>query len=68
MILRNRYYSWYHNCGQLQLIGRQLESELRDWYDKFKKPVVQAEYGAGTIAGMHMVRVSNSSGPFAGPR
>ena len=56
VILCNRYYAWYHDYGQLQLISRQLEKDLRDWYNEFKKPVVQAEYGADTVAGMHKVR------------
>ncbi|EDO44612.1 predicted protein [Nematostella vectensis] len=53
VILCNRYYAWYHDFGQTQLISRQLEEELMDWYKTFKKPVVQAEYGADTLAGLH---------------
>lgn len=54
VILCNRYYAWYEDCGQTQLISRQLEGELRAWFDTFNKPVAQSEYGAGTIAGFHM--------------
>ncbi len=56
VIFCNRYYAWYHDFGQTQLISRQLERELRDWFDTHGKPVVQAEYGADTVAGMHVVR------------
>lgn len=53
VILCNRYYAWYQDCGQTQLISRQLEIELRNWFNTFHKPVVQSEYGADTIAGLH---------------
>ncbi|KAL9981810.1 hypothetical protein ACROYT_G010565 [Oculina patagonica] len=53
VILCNRYYAWYQDAGQIQLISRQLEGELRAWFDKFYKPVAQSEYGADTIAGLH---------------
>ena len=56
VIFCNRYYAWYHDFGQTQLISKQLERELRDWFDTYGKPVVQAEYGADTVAGMHVVR------------
>ena len=56
VIFCNRYYAWYHDYGQTQLISKQLERELRDWFDAHGKPVVQAEYGADTVAGMHVVR------------
>ncbi|KAM7441552.1 hypothetical protein ABFA07_009429 [Porites harrisoni] len=54
VILCNRYYAWYQDCGQTQLISLQLEGELRNWFDKFHKPVIQSEYGADTVAGLHM--------------
>lgn len=56
VIFCNRYYAWYHDFGQTQLISKQVERELRDWFDAHGKPVVQAEYGADTVAGMHVVR------------
>jgi len=56
VIFCNRYYAWYHDFGQTQLISHQVERELRDWFDTYAKPVVQAEYGADTVAGMHVVR------------
>ena len=56
VILCNRYYAWYHDFGQTQLISKQLEVELRDWFNNYGKPVIQAEYGADTVSGMHVVR------------
>ena len=58
VILCNRYYAWYHDYGQTQLISKQLERELRGWFDAYGKPVIQAEYGADTVAGMHVVRAT----------
>lgn len=63
VILCNRYYAWYQDCGQTQLISLQLEGELRNWFDKFHKPVIQSEYGADTVAGLHMVRNNNCDVP-----
>ena len=60
MILCNRYYAWYQDCGQTQLISLQLEGELRNWFDTFHKPVMQSEYGADTVAGLHMVSCARS--------
>ena len=59
VILHNRYYAWYQDPGQTQLISRQLEIDLRAWFDKFHRPVVQSEYGADTVAGLHTVSHDN---------
>jgi len=56
VILVNRYYAWYSDVGHTELIGRQLEHDLRAWHAKFRKPVVMSEYGADTVAGLHQVR------------
>ncbi len=49
----NRYYSWYADPGGLDLIKFQLEKDLKDWHNRFKKPIIIAEFGADTISGMH---------------
>ncbi|CAB3988295.1 Beta-glucuronidase [Paramuricea clavata] len=54
VICHNHYYAWYEDSGHLELIQLQLEYDLREWFEKFTKPVIQSEYGAGTIAGLHM--------------
>lgn len=51
----NRYFGWYHDIGQLDLIGHQIESEITDWYNTFNKSVYVSEYGAGAISGFHTV-------------
>lgn len=49
----NRYYGWYHDPGHIEIIQRQFESQLTKWYEAFKKPIIQMEYGADAIAGLH---------------
>ena len=58
VICHNHYYAWYHDPGHLELIQLQLEYDLRQWFEKFQKPVIQSEYGAGTVSGLHMVSQS----------
>ncbi|GKX29775.1 beta-glucuronidase [Vallitalea longa] len=53
VICLNKYYSWYEDCGQLDLIEYQLENELQAWHDKFDLPIIMTEYGADTIQGLH---------------
>ena len=57
MICHNHYYGWYEDSGHLELISLQLEYDLRQWFDKFQKPYIQSEYGAGTVAGLHMASI-----------
>nr|CAD7598626.1 unnamed protein product [Timema genevievae] len=51
----NRYRAWYSDPGRLDLISYQVERELTNWHDRFKKPVLVTEYGAGAISGMHVL-------------
>jgi beta-glucuronidase len=53
MVCVNRYYSWYSDPGRLELVEMQYEQEMRDWYERFGKPVLLSEYGADTVAGFH---------------
>ena len=50
----NRYYSWYEDCGQLDLIPGQIRGDLPEWHEASGgKPVIVSEFGADTIAGIH---------------
>lgn len=49
----NSYFSWYHDSGHLEVIQPQLKSQFENWYNTYKKPIIQSEYGADTIAGFH---------------
>ncbi|XP_055993627.1 beta-glucuronidase isoform X2 [Sorex fumeus] len=53
VICVNSYYSWYHDFGHLEVIQLQLASEFENWYKTYQKPIIQSEYGAESIAGLH---------------
>ncbi|MGB9787352.1 MAG: beta-glucuronidase [Dictyoglomus turgidum] len=53
VICVNRYYSWYTDCGDLSIIEYQLEKELKEWFEIYKKPLILSEFGADTISGFH---------------
>lgn len=53
VICINRYYGWYSDDGHTEIIKRQLEYDLRQWWNHFGRPVIVTEYGAGTVAGLH---------------
>ncbi|KAM5341254.1 hypothetical protein ACJ41O_015363 [Fusarium nematophilum] len=55
VICLNRYYGWYLNTGDLEAAEQGLEKDLRSWEDKHGKPIIMAEYGADTLAGLHTV-------------
>lgn len=51
----NRYNSWYHNSGRLDMITDRVISEAEAWNKKYNKPVLMSEYGADTMPGLHEV-------------
>lgn len=53
VIAINRYYGWYLDAGDLTTIAGQLAAELEEWRRRWPKPILLAEYGADTIAGLH---------------
>ncbi|MFI2557120.1 beta-glucuronidase [Nocardia farcinica] len=53
VIMLNRYYGWYIAAGDLELSEHALEKELRQWAERYDKPIIVSEYGADTIAGLH---------------
>ncbi|XP_066491208.1 beta-glucuronidase-like [Tiliqua scincoides] len=54
VICVNSYFSWYHDPGHLEVIGLQLSSQFENWYETHQKPIIQSEYGADAIAGLHV--------------
>uniref|UniRef100_A0A3Q2W465 Glucuronidase, beta n=1 Tax=Haplochromis burtoni TaxID=8153 RepID=A0A3Q2W465_HAPBU len=50
----NSYFSWYHDPGHLEVIPIQLNAQFENWYGKYKKPIIQSEYGADALPGLHM--------------
>ncbi|XP_020659614.3 beta-glucuronidase isoform X1 [Pogona vitticeps] len=53
VICVNSYFSWYHDPGHLEVIQLQLNAQFENWYKTHQKPIIQSEYGADTIAGLH---------------
>ncbi|XP_066298840.1 beta-glucuronidase-like isoform X2 [Branchiostoma lanceolatum] len=54
VVCLNNYYSWYHDMGHLEVIKYQAKYNLEQWYLKHHKPIIQTEYGADAVAGLHM--------------
>ncbi len=61
IICVNRYAAWYSDSGLLSLIEKQTTEELKAWHDKWKRPIIMSEYGAGSLSGFHMVLMTNTS-------
>ncbi|XP_062844852.1 beta-glucuronidase isoform X2 [Trichomycterus rosablanca] len=53
VICVNSYFSWYHDPGHLEVISIQLQTQFDSWYGKYKKPIIQSEYGADAVPGLH---------------
>uniref|UniRef100_A0AAY5KL30 Beta-glucuronidase n=1 Tax=Esox lucius TaxID=8010 RepID=A0AAY5KL30_ESOLU len=53
VICVNSYFSWYHDPGHLEVIPFQLNTQFENWYGKYKKPIIQSEYGADVVPGLH---------------
>ncbi|XP_071495479.1 beta-glucuronidase-like [Diadema antillarum] len=49
----NSYFSWYNHYGHLEVVYLQVNEYLTSWHSYYNKPVIQTEYGAGTISGFH---------------
>lgn len=58
-LMINRYFSWYNDCGALEVVKPHLINEFRRWYKAYKKPILVSEYGADTIPGIHSVSTIN---------
>lgn len=56
----NSYFSWYHDPGHLEVISIQLNTQFENWYGMYQKPIIQSEYGADAVPGLHNVRVMGS--------
>jgi len=51
----NRYNAWYVNPGKTETITEFVVNEAEGWFQTFNKPVLMTEYGADTIAGLHLL-------------
>lgn len=55
IICFNRYNGWYANAGRLDMITDNVIAEATGWHERYNKPVIMMEYGADTMAGLHVV-------------
>jgi len=55
VVMLNRYYGWYVDCGDLASAEVGLEAEISAWVAAYDKPIIFAEYGADTFPGVHNV-------------
>ncbi|XP_015501829.1 beta-glucuronidase isoform X2 [Parus major] len=53
VICVNSYFSWYHDPGHLEVIPVQLTAQFENWYKTYQKPIIQSEYGADSVPGLH---------------
>uniref|UniRef100_A0A8C5X265 Beta-glucuronidase n=1 Tax=Malurus cyaneus samueli TaxID=2593467 RepID=A0A8C5X265_9PASS len=53
VICVNSYFSWYHDPGHLEVIPLQLTAQFENWYKTYQKPIIQSEYGADSVPGLH---------------
>ncbi|MFT7797092.1 beta-glucuronidase [Arapaima gigas] len=53
VICVNSYFSWYHDPGHVEVIPIQLKTQFENWYNKYQKPIIQSEYGADVVSGLH---------------
>lgn len=53
VICLNRYFGWYSDHGHTEVIKRQVIREMKEWFEKYHKPMIMTEYGADTIPGLH---------------
>ncbi|XP_061819280.1 beta-glucuronidase [Nerophis lumbriciformis] len=53
VICVNSYFSWYHDPGYVEVIPFQLNTQFENWYGEYQKPIIQSEYGADAVPGLH---------------
>uniref|UniRef100_A0AAY4EP54 Beta-glucuronidase n=1 Tax=Denticeps clupeoides TaxID=299321 RepID=A0AAY4EP54_9TELE len=53
VVCLNSYFSWYQDQGHLEVISLQLNEQFEDWHGKYQKPIIQSEYGADAVPGLH---------------
>jgi beta-glucuronidase len=64
VICINRYFGWYIDPGNIEFIAGEMEKDLRNWHEKFRKPVLVAEYGAEAIPGFRSLPAQMFSEDF----
>jgi beta-glucuronidase len=58
VVCLNRYYGWYENVGNLtpEIVQQCLGHEIEEWRTRYpNQPLIMSEFGADTIAGLHLL-------------
>jgi len=50
----NRYHAWYSDVGEMEIVRIAAKAEATNWMITYNKPLIYTEYGADTVAGLHM--------------
>jgi len=50
----NRYHAWYSDVGEMEIVRNAAKVEATNWMLTYQKPLIYTEYGADTVAGLHM--------------
>jgi beta-glucuronidase len=58
VLMVNRYNAWYSDTGYPQVIQKHILTDFEHWSETHKKPIMISEYGADTVAGLHMVNIN----------
>ncbi|GIY72298.1 beta-glucuronidase [Caerostris extrusa] len=53
-VMLNHYFAWYSDVGSTDVIVPLLVNYMSKAHDVYQKPIMMSEYGADTIAGLHM--------------
>ncbi|GFV66658.1 beta-glucuronidase [Trichonephila clavipes] len=53
-VMLNHYFSWYSDAGSLEIIFPLLVNFMTKAHEVYQKPIMMSEYGADTVAGLHM--------------
>uniref|UniRef100_A0A8C9QWH2 Beta-glucuronidase n=1 Tax=Scleropages formosus TaxID=113540 RepID=A0A8C9QWH2_SCLFO len=53
VICVNSYFSWYRDPGHVEVIPIQLKTQFENWHGKYQRPIIQSEYGADVVSGLH---------------
>ncbi|GFS74353.1 beta-glucuronidase [Nephila pilipes] len=53
-VMLNHYFSWYSDAGSTEVIFPLLVNFMTKAHEVYQKPIMMSEYGADTVAGLHM--------------
>jgi beta-glucuronidase len=67
VICMNRYWGWYTLGGELEKARAKLAEELDEVWQQWQRPIIMTEFGADTLAGMHVWNFADFAGMHGHP-